>query len=368
MQLKDLQLINFKNYSEIAFEFNSKINCFVGKNSVGKTNILDAIYYLSFTKSFVSSIDAYNIKIDESFFLIQGNYNRVEKTEHVHCGYKRGQKKQIKRNKKDYKKYSEHIGQFPLVMISPLDSELITGGSELRRKFIDGVISQYDKSYLEALLNYNSALKQRNSLLKQFAKNHNFKEDLIEVWDNQLERYGSHIFKIRSSFIEEFIPYFQKYYDLLTNDIQIVNINYQSQLQDESFENLLKKQIGKDRMMQHTTVGIHKDDLVFHLNDLPIKRLGSQGQQKTLLLALKLAQYQHIYKYSQIKPILLLDDIFDKLDRERVLNLIGIITSEEFGQTFITDTNEERLKLALEQKTNKMKIFNINDNKILENG
>ncbi len=368
MQLQKLQLINFKNYSSIDFEFNSKINCFVGKNSIGKTNILDAIYYLSFTKSFFSSIDAYNVKIGENFFLIQGNYSRQKNLENIHCGYKKGQKKQIKRNKKEYKKYADHIGQFPLVMISPLDGELITGGSELRRKFIDGVISQYNKKYLEALLNYNSALKQRNSLLKQFAKNHNFKEDLIEVWDNQLSKYGSYIFSVRYDFINEFLPYFQKYYNLLSNDNQEINVFYQSQLKENTLDTLLKNQITKDRIVQHTTVGIHKDDLIFNLNNLSIKRLGSQGQQKTLLLALKLAQYQHISKYSNIKPILLLDDIFDKLDMERVINLINIITDNNFGQTFITDTNEERLKLALEKKTEQLKIFNINQLKNNDNG
>jgi len=331
----------------------------VGKNSVGKTNILDAIYYLSFTKSFVSSADAYNVNIDESFFLIQGNYIRKGQSEHIHCGYKKGQKKQIKRNKKDYKKYADHIGQFPLVMISPLDGELITGGSELRRKFIDGVISQYDKSYLEALLNYNTALKQRNSLLKQFAKERYFKEDLIEIWNNQLEKYGNIIFEKRTAFIQEFLPFFQKFYNLLTNDNQTIKLDYQSQLTESDFDTLMQSSIHKDRMVQHTTVGIHKDDLLFQLSNLPIKRLGSQGQQKTFLLALKLAQYQHIFKYSKIKPILLLDDIFDKLDRERVLNLIQIITEEEFGQTFITDTNEERLKLALNIDSNQVKVFKI---------
>jgi len=365
MYLKSLQLLNFKNYSSIEFDFNSKINCFVGKNSVGKTNILDAVYYLSFTKSFVSSVDIHNIKIGESFFMINGEYSRQDIEEQIVCGYKKGQKKQIKRNKKEYKKYSEHIGKFPLVMISPLDSELITGGSELRRKFIDGVISQYDKKYLEALLNYNSALKQRNSLLKQFAKSNSFKSDLIEVWNQQLSKYGNYIFKIRDAFIDAFIPYFQEYYNLLTNDNQEVKIYYQSQLKDISLDELLQNAISKDRIVQHTTVGIHKDDLNFELNSLPMKRLGSQGQQKTLLLALKLAQYQHIYKHSKIKPILLLDDIFDKLDRERVINLIGIITSDKFGQTFITDTNEERLQIALKEKTQEYKLFQIENDQIL---
>lgn len=365
MYLKNLQLLNFKNYKAIDFSFNPKINCFVGKNAVGKTNVLDAIYYLSFTKSFVSSADAYNVKIDESFFLIQGNYSRKNEDEHIHCGYKKGSKKQIKRNKKDYKKYSDHIGQFPLVMISPLDGELITGGSELRRKFMDGVISQYDKSYLEALLSYNAALKQRNALLKQFAKSHTFKFDLVELWNDQLMIYGQIIFEKRHQFITAFLPHFQRYYDLLTNDSQDIKLNYQSQLSEESFQNLLINSMTKDRAVQHTSVGIHKDDLSFLLNDLPIKRMGSQGQQKTFLLALKLAQYQHIFKNSQIKPILLLDDIFDKLDRERVGNLVQIITNEDFGQTFITDTNEERLKLALHTDPEDVNIFNIAD---IQNG
>ena len=360
MYLKDLQVLNFKNYKSEEFSFNKKINCFVGKNAVGKTNVLDAIYYLSFTKSFVSSADAYNINNEEEFFLIQGNYQRKEKNEHIHCGFKKGQKKKIKRNKEDYKKLADHIGQFPLVMISPLDSEIIIRGSELRRKLIDGVISQYDKSYLDVLLKYNAALKQRNSLLKQFSKERNFRQDHIEIWDNQLEHYGTQVFEKRTKFISEYIKYFQSYYDILTNDNQIVNIKYESQLSQDTLSNLLKQSIGKDRILQHTSVGIHKDDLVFSLNNLPIKRLGSQGQQKTLLIALKLAQYQHIYNYLKIKPILLLDDIFDKLDRERVKNLTSIISKDDFGQTFITDTNEERLRSILDIDKKELKIFNLN--------
>ena len=360
MHLKTLQLINLKNYETAFFEFNSKINCFLGKNSIGKTNILDAIYYLSFTKSFITPIDSYNIKINESMFMIQGSFLRKEKEEQIDCGFKKGQKKQFRRNKLAYKKYAEHIGLFPLVMISPLDSELITGGSELRRKLMDGVISQYNKNYLKALLQYSSALKQRNALLKQFAKEHTYREDLIIVWNEQLERYGRIIFLERQKFISDFLPVFNKYYQTLTNDTQEIKLSYQSQLFEDDLSAILQNNIAKDRALQYTSSGTHKDDLLFSLNNLPIKRIGSQGQQKTFLLALKLAQYQHIYKASETCPILLLDDIFDKLDMERVKNLIQIISQKEFGQIFITDTNEERLQKVLPQDENQIQIFNMN--------
>ena len=360
MHLKTLQLINFKNYETAYFEFNPKINCFLGKNSVGKTNVLDAIYYLSFTKSFITPTDSYNIKIGESMFMLQGVFVRKNKEEQIDCGVKKGQKKQFKRNKKTYKKYADHIGLFPLVMISPLDSELITAGSELRRKLMDGVISQYNKKYLEALLQYTTALKQRNALLKQFAKEHTYREDLLLVWDEQLERYGRIIFAERKQFIKDFLPVFNQYYQILTNDTQEVDLRYQSQLFEGNLSTILQDNIAKDRALQYTSVGTHKDDLLFSLNGLPIKRIGSQGQQKTFLLALKLAQYQHIYKVSALRPILLLDDIFDKLDMERVKNLIQIISREEFGQIFITDTNEERLQNALPQDKSQIQIFNMN--------
>lgn len=361
MYLKTLQLVNFKNYESAYFEFNPKINCFLGKNSVGKTNILDAIYYLSFTKSFITPTDSYNMRIGESMFMIQGTFLRKEKEEQIDCGFKKGQKKQFRRNKTAYKKYADHIGLFPLVMISPLDSELITGGSELRRKLMDGVISQYNKEYLNALIQYTAALKQRNALLKQFAKEHSYREDLILVWNEQLERFGRIVFLERQKFITNFLPVFNKYYQILTNDTQEVDLSYQSQLFDGDLSISLQENIAKDRALQYTSVGTHKDDLLFSLNHLPIKRIGSQGQQKTFLLALKLAQYQHIYELSGTCPILLLDDIFDKLDMERVRNLIQIISREEFGQIFITDTNEERLQKVLPQDESQIQIFNMNE-------
>ncbi len=356
MYLKHLQLVNFKNYTTEDFSFIDGINAIVGKNSKGKTNILDAIYYLSFTKSFSSANDSYIVNTGKDFFGIQGDYLFNDSSEQrIQCSYKKGQKKQVKRNKKAYEKLSDHIGAFPLVIISPLDSELISGGSELRRKLIDGVLSQYDKSYLNSLLKYNNALKQRNSLLKQKISN----QDVMQIWEEQLCQFGTEIFNKRRAFIDDFIQPFLSYYEKITNDQQHIRFVYKSQLQDNSLETLLKENKEKDLYLQYTTTGIHRDDLTFILNDLPIKRHGSQGQQKTFLLALKLAQFQHIKSHSSRTPILLLDDIFDKLDAERVSNLLKMITESDFKQVFITDTGKERVENILKGHTDSFKIIEL---------
>jgi len=358
MKINKIHIVNYKNHSELQLEFNPKINCFVGQNAVGKTNILDAIYYLSFTKSFSSYNDIYNIKHEESYFMLKGEYTRKDSDEELICSLKEGEKKIFKRNKSTYKQLSEHIGNFPLVIISPADSELILGGSESRRKFMDGVLSQYDKTYLQNLLHYNNLLKHRNSLLKQG----NFSKQTIEVietLDLQLVHYGEPIYQSRKIFTDEFIRTFQSIYKDLSNDSQSISIEYESVLHHQSFSELLSSNYQKDRIVQYTTNGIHKDDLNLNLAHAPLKKIGSQGQQKTFLLALKLAQYQHLYTKSGIKPILLLDDIFDKLDMNRVQNLIKLITDREFGQTFITDTHEGRLREALHLDQLDYKVFNI---------
>jgi DNA replication and repair protein RecF len=349
MNLQDLSLINFKNYGEVDLQFSPKINCFIGQNGVGKTNLLDAIYYLSMCKSYLNPIDSQNIKYEEDFFVIQGNYIYKDSKESIYCGIKRNKKKQFKRNKKEYQKLADHIGLLPIVMISPMDNNLILDGSDERRKFIDGVISQYDKEYLDNLIKYNRALAQRNKLLKDFYQLRNFDEDTLDIWDEQLAVFGEKIHTVRVKFVEELIPIFQEYYTRISGNNEQVQLVYDSQLFEGEYRELLKNAQGKDRIVQHTTVGIHKDDLILTLQKYPIKKAGSQGQQKTYLVSLKLAQFDFIKQISGIKPILLLDDIFDKFDRQRVRQILELVAENHFGQIFITDTNQDRLETILEE-------------------
>ena len=307
MILKSLSLLNYKNFDSKSFIFNDKINCIVGNNGIGKTNVLDSIYHLSFGKSYFNPVATQNIKHDEDFFVINGDYNKDDKTEKVAISLKRGQKKVIKRNGKAYEKFSEHIGFLPLVMISPADRDLIIEGSDTRRKFIDSVISQSDKSYLSHLINYNKILAQRNALLKYFALNHTFNKDTLEVYNKQLTDYGTHIFKKRDAFLKEFIPIFKMRYDVISNGKEAVDLVYKSDLFDDDLNTLLKSSVNKDKALQYTSVGIHKDDLHFNIETHPIKKFGSQGQQKSFLIALKLAQFDFIKAQSGVNPILLLD-------------------------------------------------------------
>ena len=359
MYLQQLSLVNFKNISSKTFHFHEKINCFVGNNGVGKTNVLDAIYYLSFAKSYFNSVAVQNIKHGESFFMVEGDYWLKERNEKIVCSLKKGQKKLLKRNGKNYEKFSEHIGQLPLVIISPADRDLVTEGSETRRKFIDGVISQQNKGYLKDLLSYNKVVSQRNALLKYFASNRTFDAVNLEVYDEQLVEYGSRIYKTRKAFLEEFIPIFNEKYEIISGDKEQVNLNYKSQLHDFKFDTLLKKALEKDKILQYTTVGIHKDDLSFEIGNYPIKKFGSQGQQKSYLIALKLAQFQFIKQQANVTPILLLDDIFDKLDENRVAQIIGLVDDDEFGQIFITDTHQERTENIVKQSNQEYKVFEL---------
>ncbi len=294
MHLENISLLNFKNLEEVDLTFSPDLNCFIGNNGVGKTNLMDAIYYLSFCKSFLNPVDGMNIRHDEDFFVIQGKYKRLETEEYIYCGLKRTQKKHFKRNKKEYKKLAEHIGLLPLIIITPSDSDLITGGSEERRKFLDALISQYDQVYLDNLIRYNRALQQRNKLLKQFAAERTFNGDSLEVWDDQLVHYGELIHKKRVEYVKRLQPIFQQYYELISSGKEIIGLIHQSQLYDGDFASMLKESLAKDRVIQYTSVGIHKDDILFNLGDYPIKKLGSQGQRKTYLVALKLAQYDSI--------------------------------------------------------------------------
>lgn len=359
MHLEKLSLINFKNFESQTFDFQDKINCFVGKNGVGKTNVLDAIYYLSFAKSYFNPIAVQNIRHDQSFFVVEGDYTIKDRKEKMICSLKRGQKKVLKRNGKAYEKFSDHIGQIPLVIISPSDRDLVIEGSETRRKFVDGVISQQDKGYLQDLIAYNKVLSQRNALLKYFAANRTFDAANLEVYNDQMIGYGSRIYQKRKDFLEKFIPIFNRKYQIISNDKEQVNLSYKSQLHNASLQDLLMNSLDKDKILQYTTVGIHKDDLNFEIGTHPIKKFGSQGQQKSYLIALKFAQFEFIKEQSNLTPILLLDDIFDKLDESRVAHIVELVNNDEFGQIFITDTHSERTEKVVQQSNKPYQIFEL---------
>lgn len=359
MILKSLSLLNYKNFEAYTVEFDAKINCFVGPNGVGKTNILDAIYHLSFGKSYFNPIASQNIKHNEDFFVVDGVYEKNERFEKVIVSLKKGQKKIIKRNGKAYDRFSDHIGFVPLVIISPADRDLIIEGSEIRRKFIDGVISQSDKSYLEYLLNYSKILSQRNALLKYFALNNNFNKDSLDVYNEQLSNYGNKIYNKRKLFLEAFVPIFKSRYKSISNNNEIVELSYSSQLHDNSLLELFNKNINKDRMLQYTSVGIHKDDLDFSIKGYPVKKFGSQGQQKSFIIALKLAQFDFIKRQSGVTPILLLDDVFDKLDEQRVSQIIKLVDDENFGQLFISDTHADRTEKAIKSFHQSYQMFQL---------
>ena len=340
-------------------ELDKKINCMVGPNGVGKTNVLDAVYHLSFGKSYFNPVSTQNIKHDEDFFVIEGEFEKNEREEKIVCSLKRGAKKVIKRNGKAYDRLSDHIGLLPLVIISPADRDLIIEGSDTRRKFIDGVISQSDKEYLQDLLKYNKVLAQRNSLLKYFAANHTFNKDTLAVYNEQLEDYGTRIFDKRVAFLEAFIPIFKEQYIAISGGHEEVSLSYESKLLNEGLLALLEKSVEKDKALQYTSVGIHKDDLGFEISGHPIKKFGSQGQQKSFLIALKFAQFQFIKARSKTTPILLLDDIFDKLDEHRVSHIVALVNNENFGQIFISDTHAERTEEVVKQIHQTYKLFKL---------
>ncbi|HEY8781887.1 MAG TPA: DNA replication/repair protein RecF [Mucilaginibacter sp.] len=357
MYLQQLSVINFKNYAEAGLTFSDGVNVFTGNNGAGKTNLLDAIHYLSLCKSYFNPIDSQQIKQGADFFIITGNFNKNGKQETVACSVKRNQKKQFKRNKKDYQRLADHIGLFPLVMVSPYDISIIIEGSEERRKFIDNVISQTDNSYLDELIIYNKVLINRNAFLKLIADTGKYDPNLLEVLDEQLIASGNSIFKKRKAFMESFTEIFNKHYQYLSDNAEQVELIYESQLLQDDFATLLKKNIEKDRAVERTTSGIHKDDLLFAIHGMPMKKFGSQGQQKSFLIALKLAQYTFLDQQNGFKPILLLDDIFDKLDDQRVTKLMKMISNHDFGQVFITDTNVNRVKNVFNEIGVDIKLF-----------
>jgi DNA replication and repair protein RecF len=359
MNLNTLSLINYKNFESQVFDFDTKINCFVGANGIGKTNALDAIYHLAFGKSYFNPIAIQNINHNAEFFVVDGNFTKNDRSEKIIVSLKRGQKKMIKRNGKAYEKFSEHIGFIPLVIISPADRDLIIEGSDTRRKFIDSVISQSDKSYLTELISYNKVLSQRNALLKYFALNNTFNADTLSIYNEQLHTYGTEIFKKRDIFLKTFIPIFKERYQAISQSKEVIDLKYKSDLFNGELKDLLNKNINKDKALQYTSVGTHKDDMLFLIDEFPIKKFGSQGQQKSFLIALKLAQFDFIKQQSGVSPILLLDDIFDKLDENRVAQIISLVDDEHFGQIFISDTHAERTENVIKQIHQSYKIFKL---------
>lgn len=365
MILKQISILNYKNLEQVDLAFSPNMNCFIGQNGMGKTNLLDAVYYLSFCKSATNPIDSQNMMHNQDFFVIQGFYQtELGDVEEVYCGMKRRQKKMFKRNKKEYSRLSDHIGFIPLVMVSPSDAELISGGSEERRRFMDVVISQYDKEYLEALIRYNKALQQRNTLLKAEQEPD---EELLSVWEEMMAATGEVVYRKRCEFINEFIPTFQTFYSHISQNQEQVNLTYQSHASQGNLLQLIQEHRVKDRIMGYSLKGVHKDDLVMQIGEYPIKREGSQGQNKTYLIALKLAQFDFLRRTgSNTTPLLLLDDIFDKLDASRVEQIVKLVAGDKFGQIFITDTNREHLDKIMQKIEGDYKVFSVENGRIQE--
>ena len=345
MQLEHLHLLHFRNHSELDLSFGPQVNCLLGDNGSGKTNVLDAVHYLCHTKSYFNPIDGQNIAHEASYMLIQGGFMRHDQEEAVSCGLERGGKKVFRRNDKVYDRLADHIGRFPSVMIAPDDAVLIHGGSEIRRRWLDSVISQFDRAYLQDVMDYNKALNQRNILLRYFAENRRWDEAALEPWDAQLGPLNANIYARRCAFLEAFEPEFQAIYSEITNGVEPVGMAYDSSVSEDPvfiFEAMQEARLD-DRRLRRTTFGIHKDDVRFELGPRFLKRFGSQGQQKSYLIALRLAQLSHIEKATSVKPILLLDDIFDKIDDKRVQALMLRVTNGSCGQVFITDTDLGRI-------------------------
>lgn len=358
MILENISIINYKNIKGVNLDLSPKINCLIGHNGVGKTNFLDAIYYLSFCRSANNPIDSQIIMHDENFFMLEGNY-RTEQgdIENIYCGMKRGTKKHFKRNKKEYKRLSQHIGLVPLIYASPSDSSLIEGGSEERRRLMDVVISQYDHSYIELLSNYNKALQQRNALLKMEEEPDS---SLLDIWEQEMARNGELLFQKRLAFVDELVPVFQQIYQQISGQREIVSLRYISHCQRGPLLDVIQRDRFKDRAVGYSLHGVHRDDLEMLIGDFQMKREGSQGQNKTFVLALKLAQFDFLRRTSSTTtPLLLLDDIFDKLDAQRVESIVQLVSGDNFGQIFITDTNRDHLDKILSKSDGEYKIFTV---------
>ncbi|MBR2638262.1 MAG: DNA replication and repair protein RecF [Bacteroidaceae bacterium] len=357
MLLDSISVLNYRNLADVSLSLSGKINCFIGCNGMGKTNLLDAIYYLSFCKSAISAVDSSNIKHDNPFFLIQGNYlSDSGIAAEISCGLKRGDKKQIKKNKKSYDRFSDHIGSIPLVMVSPADNELIAGGSDGRRRFMDVVISQYNREYLSALIRYNRALQQRNAMLRSEVMPDS---EMLSLIEDMMVAEAQRLFEGRKSFVEELIPIFEEFHSYITGGEEKVSLCYRSDVADKDLSQLLYNSRLDDRRLGHTTKGAHRDELIMQLDGYPIKKEGSQGQNKSYLVSLKLAQFDFLRRKGGETPLLLLDDIFDKLDSSRVEKIISLVAGDRFGQIFITDVNREHIDGILECLEGEYKLFGV---------
>ena len=367
MRLEHLHLVHFKNHSGADVTLGPEVNCFLGDNGSGKTNVLDAVHYLCFCKSYFNPIDAQNIAHGEPFMLVQGDFERLGTKERVSCGVQRGAKKQFKRNDKPYSRLAEHIGRFPAVMIAPDDAELIQGGSEIRRKWMDAVISQYDRAYLDALIDVNKALVQRNALLRYFAENRTYDAGLLAPWNARIAPKAAIIAKARRAFIDQFMPGFLSTYAEISGGAEEVGLSLTTHVSEdaEAIEASMLAAQDEDRRLRRTTVGVHKDDVVFTLGDHAMKRFGSQGQQKSFLVALRLAQLAYIEEATGVKPILLLDDIFDKIDEKRVEALMKRVTNGTFGQVFITDTHLGRIPDMFAATGADVRVFEVSEGEVV---
>ena len=357
--LKSLNILNYRNIREASLEFSSKLNCFVGLNGQGKTNVLDAIYLLSFTKSAYTAQDSLNITHGEDMAMVQGVYDEFT----ISCGLRRGVKKQFRKDKKDYPRLLDHIGLIPLVMVCPADHQLIEEGSDERRRFMDVVIGQRNRKYLDCLAQYNALLKQRNALLKQYADAATPPDDLLEVLEWQMIEPAEYIFRARTEFFSEFEPYFAEVYKVISGSAEVPALHYISQLQNRELREAYIKTRQRDLILGWTSQGPHKDDLDMRLGEWPLKQVGSQGQQRTFVLAMKLAQALYLADTTGEAPILLLDDIFDRLDSERVERIVNMVQSEQFGQIFITDTDRQHLTEIIQPGPD-AKIFHVENGQI----
>jgi DNA replication and repair protein RecF len=381
MRLEKLTVFNFKNYEEAQLDFKGNIHCFLGKNGSGKTNLLDAIYYLSFTKSSTNSSDSQNIRVptktlsgfgslrEQNQFFVKGTFLKNDKPAEVICSFQQGQKKIVKENELECSKFSEHIGKYPAVMVAPQDIELIWDGSEVRRKFFDSLISQLDRIYLDHLISYTSYLKQRNSALRLFSERGKVDHDLLASYDQVLIPAANYIFNKRKEFVGEFIPRLIAHYRFLSDEApEEIAIQYRSDLEEMSWADALQKNLNRDLFLQRTTTGVHRDDFLFSLNGNELKRFGSQGQQKSFLIGLKLAEFDSININKGLKPLLLLDDIFDKLDDFRINKLMQLVARENFGQIFITDARPSRTKEILKQSGIEAELFELENGNLIKNG
>lgn len=350
LQLTEIELVQFRNYTQQKISFQERIVAICGLNGTGKTNLLDAIYYLGFSRSYFSRTDAQNVQHGMQGMRLSGNYILAQEPYQITFILRENNRKELSVNDELYKKMSDHVGKFPCVMIAPDDVELISGGGEERRKLLDTILSQTDRSYLLALMVYTKILQQRNSFLKQVEDGVSIDETLLTTLNEQLTQSGNYIFEQRNIFLEQFLPMVANLYKAIGGELDGLSLNYESQLLQQPFEILLKQSFTKDCLLQRTTKGIHRDDLILQLNHYPFKAEASQGQRKSLLFALKLAEWQYLKDKIGFQPILLLDDVFEKLDEQRMFQLLQRVCSDAYGQVFITDTHVQRLKAQL-QKT-----------------